>query len=211
MPLDSLPTFVAATALLALAPGPDNIFVLTQSALHGRKSGIFIVLGLCTGLIVHTLAVASGVAVLLKTSAVAFTALKMLGAVYLAYLAYAALFKSKVSDLRSSSASSAVQRGKLYKRGIIMSISNPKLTIFFLAFLPQFASIEHGSLAPQLLFLGGVFIIISLLMFTAFAITAASLGNWLRSSPRSQLYLNRLAGVVFAGLALKLVTTSQQA
>ena len=88
MPLESIAAFIVASALLSIAPGPDNIFVLTQSALYGKKSGIFVTLGLCTGLIVHTTAVAFGIAAIFQTSVVAFTILKVLGALYLAYLAW---------------------------------------------------------------------------------------------------------------------------
>jgi threonine/homoserine/homoserine lactone efflux protein len=98
--------------------------------------------------------------------------------------------------------------GALYRRGIIMSSTNPKVTIFFLAFLPQFASAEHGPIAPQIFILGTVFILIALVIFCTIALAAGSLGNWLNNSPKAQVYLNRIAGTVFAALALKLVTTS---
>jgi threonine/homoserine/homoserine lactone efflux protein len=206
MPVESVVTFIAASALLSIAPGPDNIFVLMQSALYGRKSGVLVTLGLCTGLIVHTTAVALGIAAIFQTSVVAFTVLKIAGALYLLYLAFqaftasAAQLEGHSSTLRSSSA--------LYRRGIIMNITNPKVSIFFLAFLPQFASPESGALAPQIFLLGAIFIGIALVIFSAIAVLAGTLGGWLNSSPKAQVYLNRLAGTVFAGLALKLATSS---
>lgn len=206
IPIESTVAFVIASALLSIAPGPDNIFVLTQSALYGKKSGVLVTLGLCTGLIVHTTAVAFGVAVIFQNSIVAFTVLKVAGAMYLAYLAWQAFRASAKSldapgsNLRSNSA--------LYRRGIIMNITNPKVSIFFLAFLPQFASPEHGPLAPQIFFLGGVFICVALVIFSAIALLAGALGGWLHNSAKAQLYLNRIAGTVFAGLALKLATAS---
>jgi threonine/homoserine/homoserine lactone efflux protein len=206
MPVESVVTFIAASALLSIAPGPDNIFVLMQSALYGRKSGVLVTLGLCTGLIVHTTAVALGIAAIFQTSVVAFTVLKIAGALYLLYLAFqaftasAAQLEGHSSTLRSSSA--------LYRRGIIMNITNPKVSIFFLAFLPQFASPENGALAPQIFLLGAIFIGIALVIFSAIAVLAGTLGGWLNSSPKAQVYLNRLAGTVFAGLALKLATSS---
>ena len=208
MPVEAIVTFVIASALLGIAPGPDNIFVLTQSALYGKKAGVLVTLGLCTGLIVHTTAVAFGVAVIFQTSAVAFTTLKVIGAIYLLFLAWQAFRASKSclnvprSNLRSN--------GALYRRGIIMNITNPKVSIFFLAFLPQFASPENGPLAPQIFLLGGIFICVSLVVFNAIAVLAGALGNWLNNSPKAQVYLNRIAGAVFAGLALKLVTISAQ-
>jgi len=206
IPIESIVAFVIASALLSIAPGPDNIFVLTQSALYGKKSGVLVTLGLCTGLIVHTTAVAFGVSAIFQTSIVAFTVLKVAGAMYLAYLAWQAFRASAKSldalgsNLRSNSA--------LYRRGIIMNITNPKVSIFFLAFLPQFASPEHGPLAPQIFLLGGVFICVALVIFSAIALLAGTLGVWLHNSPKAQVYLNRIAGTVFAGLALKLSTAS---
>ena len=155
IPIESLLTFLFASALLSIAPGPDNIFVLTQSALYGRRSGLLITLGLCTGLIVHTSLVAFGVAVIFQTSAIAFTVLKIIGALYLLYLAWLA-FTAGTSDLES--ATSTQRSGiALYQRGILMNLSNPKVSIFFLAFLPQFASLENGALAPQIFTLGFLF------------------------------------------------------
>jgi threonine/homoserine/homoserine lactone efflux protein len=207
IPFETVSLFLAASVALALAPGPDNIFVLTQSALYGRSSGIMVTLGLCTGLLVHTTAVAVGVAVLFQTSALAFNALKFLGAAYLLYLAWQA-FRAGASDLASSSATGRNFR-KLYVRGIVMNVTNPKVAIFFLAFLPQFAEPENGSLTLQLLAFGGLFIIAAFLTFGAISWGAGSLGEWLRRSDRAQRIMNRVAGTVFIGLALKLVTTER--
>ena len=204
MPFESIVAFVVASALLSIAPGPDNIFVLTQSALYGRKSGVLVTIGLCTGLIVHTTAVALGVAAIFQTSVVAFTVLKVVGAMYLTYLAWQA-FRASVKNL-DAPGSNLRSHGALYRRGIIMNITNPKVSIFFLAFLPQFASPENGPLAPQIFLLGGVFICVAFVVFGAIALLAGVLGGWLHRSPRAQVHLNRIAGTVFAGLALKLVT-----
>ena len=203
IPIESLVTFVFASALLSIAPGPDNIFVLTQSALYGRWSGLLITLGLCTGLIVHTSLVAFGVAVIFQTSAIAFTVLKIIGALYLLYLAWLA-FTAGTSDLES--ATSTQRSGiALYQRGILMNLSNPKVSIFFLDFLPQFASLENGALAPQIFTLGFLFIVVALIIFGTIAMLAGTLGAWLRKSSKTQVYLNRLAGTVFVALALNLL------
>jgi len=206
IPLESITVFVIASALLSIAPGPDNIFVLTQSALYGKKSGVLVTLGLCTGLIFHTTAVAFGVAAIFHTSIVALTVLKVIGALYLAYLAWQAFLASSRS--LQSRGSNLRSNGALYFRGIVMNITNPKVSIFFLAFLPQFVSPDHGPLASQIFLLGGVFICVALVIFSAIAVLAGALGAWLHNSPKAQVYLNRIAGAVFAGLALKLVTES---
>jgi len=207
IPAATLSTFFAAAVLLALAPGPDNIFVLTQSALRGRGAGLIVTLGLCTGLVGHSLAVALGVAVIFQTSALAFTLLKLLGAGYLACLAWQA-FRAPASSIVAAGGGE-ISRWRLYRRGILMNITNPKVSIFFLAFLPQFADPQRGPVALQILLLGGAFIVATVLVFGAIALLAGTLGQWLNRSAATQLLLNRLAGTVFAGLALKLATTTR--
>lgn len=208
MPVEAFTTFTLASALLSLAPGPDNIFVLTQSALYGRRAGILITLGLCTGLIVHTTAVAVGVAAIFAVSATAFILLKLVGAGYLLYLAWCA-FRASASNLENSPASTLPNATALYRRGIIMNIANPKVAIFFLAFLPQFADPAAGNMPGQLFLLGGIFIVVALVIFVAIAAMAGFIADWLKGSPRAQLTLNRLAGLVFTGLALRLATATR--
>lgn len=204
IPSETMTAFFAASLLLALVPGPDNLFVLTQSALSGKGAGLVVMLGLCTGLIVHTVAVALGVAVIFQTSAVAFSILKMFGAAYLLYLAWQA-FQTSTNNLYKEK-SSEPRFGELYRRGIIMNITNPKVSIFFLAFLPQFTDPSCGAISLQMMFLGGVFIISTVLIFGGVALLAGTLGDWLNRSDRAQKYMNKLAGTVFISLALKLAT-----
>ncbi len=135
MSIETIVTFIFASSLLGIAPGPDNIFVLTQSALYGKKSGFFVTLGLCTGLIFHTAAVALGVAALLQASPLAFDVLKYLGAVYLLYLAWQAFKSQPVAAV--SETGSDISYKALYIRGVVMNITNPKVSIFFLAFMPR--------------------------------------------------------------------------
>lgn len=204
---ESLITFITASILLGLAPGPDNIFVLTQSALHGRSAGIVVMLGLCTGLIMHSIAVAFGVAVIFQTSAIAFSVLKFIGAGYLVYLAWQA-FRASVEKIQDKP-DEEVKLWKLYCRGIVMNITNPKVSIFFMAFLPQFADPAKGSLSLQILILGGLFILSTILVFGSIALLAGTLGQWLNRSEHAQKILHRIAGTVFLGLALKLATTKR--
>lgn len=204
---DIVLAFFLASVLLGLSPGPDNIFVLTQSTLHGRGAGLMVTLGLCTGLIVHSLAVAFGAAALFQSSELAFSALKLAGAAYLLYLAWGA-FRAPPASL-SSDPVSLPGRLALYRRGIIMNITNPKVSIFFLAFLPQFADPARGPVALQILLLGGLFILATLMVFGAVAIAAGQLRGWLLTSQRVQLWINRLAAAVFVGLALRLATTQR--
>lgn len=201
IPVSTALVFLGASAALALAPGPDNIFVLTQSALRGRWAGLIVTLGLCTGLVVHSVAVALGVAALLRESETAFTVLKTLGAVYLLYLAWGA-FRAGAPE--TPARGDSLGWGRLYVRGVIMNTTNPKVAIFFLAFLPQFADPTRGSMPLQLLLLGALFALSTVVVFGTIAWTAGSLGHRLRSSQRTQRLMNRLAALVFVGLALRL-------
>ena len=207
LPIETVLAFFTTSVVLGISPGPDNIFVLTQSALRGRLAGIFVTLGLCTGLIVHTLAVSFGVAAIFQTSAIAFTVLKFAGAAYLLYLAWQA-FRAPATGIRVGEGSGANGWG-LYRRGIIMNITNPKVSIFFLAFLPQFAEPARGSLTVQMMLLGGLFILATLLVFGGIALLAGTIGSRLGQSSKVELVMNRVAGTVFGALALKLATTER--
>ncbi|TYC63564.1 LysE family translocator [Rhodobacterales bacterium] len=202
IPTDVLTLFFMTALALGAAPGPDNLFVLTQSALHGKVAGLLVTLGLCTGLLVHTIAVALGIAAIFKTSEIAFTLLKFAGAAFLVYLA--------VQSFRAGRADMVSRRQErlgafaLYRRGIIMNVTNPKVAIFFLALLPQFADPARGSVPLQILMLGGLFILATVIVFGAVALAAGELGEVMKRSPTIQIWLNRIAGMVFLGLAVRL-------
>jgi threonine/homoserine/homoserine lactone efflux protein len=203
----SLAVFFATALLLGISPGPDNLFVLAQSLVGGRRAGFMITLGLCTGLLVHTTAVALGVAAVIKTSSVAFMALKMAGAGYLLYLAWRAFHAAGIKTAQA--AGDRLTSIQLYRRGIIMNVTNPKVTMFFLAFLPQFINPDSGPVFPQVLLLGAAFVVATLIVFNTVALLAGWIGERLSRSTAAQAWLNRLAGMLFAGLAIKLLLTRQ--
>lgn len=205
--LDTTLTFFGLSVLLGLSPGPDNVFVLMQSATHGRKAGLLVTLGLCTGLLGHTAAVALGLAAVLAASATAFMALKLAGAAYLLYLAWGA-FRAPVGPIAEGTVPD-LKPWRMYGRGVIMNLSNPKVGIFFLAFLPQFVQPNAGPVALQVAWLGGVFMLATLLVFGGFAWFAGLVGGLFKRSTRAQRGLNWLAGTVFVALAGKLVLSSQ--
>jgi threonine/homoserine/homoserine lactone efflux protein len=201
-------TFLLASALLSIAPGPDNLFVMTQSALYGRKAGILITLGLCTGLIVHTTLVALGVAAIFMVSTLAFVVLKLAGAAYLLFLAWQLWRAAALPAGRRQP--TVLTSQQLYLRGILMNISNPKVAIFFLAFLPQFADPGAALAMPlQLLTLGLSFIGVALVIFVFIALIAGNLAGWLKAQGRAQVLMNRAAALVFIGLALRLAVSSR--
>jgi threonine/homoserine/homoserine lactone efflux protein len=203
--IHTLTTFFGIAVLLALSPGPDNLFVLMQSALWGRSAGLVVVLGLCTGLLGHTAAVAVGLAAVFAASPLAFALLKWAGAGYLAYLAWQA-FRAP-GETAHGAPPPRLRPSALYARGIVMNLTNPKVLLFFLAFLPQFATPGAGPVGAQIVVLGGVFMLATLLVFGAIACFSGAAGTMLRRSSRARRILNICAGLVFAGLALRLATS----
>ena len=210
--LETLIAFFGVAVILALTPGPDNIFVLLQSAQRGWRAGLAVVVGLCAGILVHTAAVALGLVALFAASAVAFTVLKFCGAAYLAYLAWGALRAPATASSQDDApppAASPVSLWRMAGRGVVMNLTNPKVLVFFLAFLPQFADPALGGVAPQLMVLGMVFMLATLLVFGAIACFSGVFGTLLQRSARAQTVLNRVAGLVFLGLAVRLATVDR--
>ncbi|MBX3632512.1 MAG: threonine transporter RhtB [Acidovorax sp. SCN 68-22] len=212
--LDTLLAFFGVSLLLGITPGPDNLFVLVQSAQRGWRAGMAVVVGLCVGLVFHTAAVALGLAALFAASATAFSVLKYLGAAYLAWLAWQSLRPRGEAPAAQDGAGPEVAAGSAWRmvgRGMVMNLTNPKVLIFFLAFLPQFADPARGSVAPQIMLLGVVFMVATLLVFGAIAVFSGAFGTLLLRSERAQRWLNRAAGLVFLGLAVRLATVSRSA
>ncbi len=205
--LDTLLAFFGISLVLGITPGPDNVFVLLQSAMRGPRAGMIVVLGLCTGLLVHTAAVALGLATLFAASATAFVALRICGALYLAWLAWQA-FRA-APGTAASTGTEAASGWRMYARGVVMNLSNPKVVIFFLAFLPQFVAPQRGQIAMQIGVLGLLFIVATLIVFGAIALASGWFGTVLLRSPRAQRVLNWFAGLVFLGLAVRLATSQR--
>ncbi len=207
LPLEVLLSFFAAAIALALAPGPDNLFVLTQSLQHGRAAGWCITLGLCSGLVLHTSAVALGLAAVLQKTPLALNVIQSVGALYLLYLARST-WRAKEQALHSAS-ETGVRFGALYRRGVFMNATNPKVALFFLAFLPQFTDPMRGALSVQMGLLGFVFITATLLVFGGIALLAGTVGAWLARTPHAQRTIHRIAACVFGALALRLLFTME--
>lgn len=194
--------FFAAALILGIAPGPDNIFVLTQSALFGGRAGLATTFGLVSGLSIHTLAVAVGVATLLRASTFAFTMLKIFGAGYLCWLAWLSLR----AGASSANSSKRVFPGylALYRRGVIMNVTNPKVMLFFLAFLPQFCRPGAGPYWLQIIYFGALFMIATITVFCPIACMGGRLAIWFNKSAKAQILLHRVAAAIFLALALML-------
>ena len=198
-------TFFSLALLLGVTPGPDNLFVLVQSATGGRRAGFAVVAGLMLGVMVHTLAVALGLAAVFATSATAFTVLKLLGAAYLLYLAWGAWRAPAM--LVASDAGAPTHPPpwpRLMARGVVMNLTNPKVVLFFLALLPQFVQPGQGPVAGQIVWFGALFILAASVVFGAVVLAADALRARLARSARAQRGLNRAAALVFVGLAARL-------
>ena len=198
--VESLLSFSLATIILALSPGPDNIYVLTQSLANGVKSGVATTAGLISGCIVHTTLLAFGVSALLTASEGVFYGIKVFGALYLIYLA----FKVFRSDSAISFSENAPKKSgwSLFKQGVIMNLLNPKVMIFFLAFFPVFLWNEQEGTVSQFYILGVVFMLVSFIVFSGLAILAGSISGILMKYKRIGVVLKWLQIVVFLGIAI---------
>jgi threonine/homoserine/homoserine lactone efflux protein len=194
-------SFVFATSILAISPGPDNIFVLTQSIVNGRKFGLATVFGLMTGCLIHTTLVAFGVSAIIKENENIFFSIKLLGASYLLYLA----FKVYRSDAEITLSTENVQkktRLELFKKGFLMNVLNPKVTIFFLAFFPQFLFSKSLSTVIQFYILGLLFILVSFIAFGSFAILGGKIADFLSQHKKTGFYLKWAQIIVFVAIAV---------
>ena len=198
---ETIIAFVTASVVLSLVPGPDNIFVMSHSALKGWRIGFYTTLGLCTGLIGHTILVAIGVSVIFQTSAIAFNGLKIIGAFYLLYLAWLSV-QNKELNLGGTDKDSTNR--SYYLTGVIMNLTNPKVALFFLVFLPQFVNTSNENVSIQIFLLGLLFILSALCVFTSIAYLASFLEDILKKSKTVNKNLNILAALIYFALAINL-------
>lgn len=201
MQYDTLLLFVVATSALAISPGPDNIYVLMQSITNGRKYGIATVCGLITGCLVHTTLVAFGVSAIIKENDTLFFIIKLLGALYLLYLAYK-VFKSDAKVTLSNDNVSKKSMWQLFKQGFIMNVLNPKVSLFFLAFFPAYLFSQTLSAVTQFYILGLLFMATSFVIFSTIAILAGFISDYLKRNQNIGLVLKWLQIVVFVGIAI---------
>jgi len=194
-------SFIGATSLLAISPGPDNIFVLVQSVANGVKYGLATVFGLISGCLVHTSLVALGVSALIKENEQVFLGLKFFGAAYLIYLAYK-VFRSPAELSLTFDRKVKKNTVQLFKQGFIMNVLNPKVSIFFLAFFPAFLFSDTLSNVSQFFILGFIFMGVSLLIFSMLALLAGSIFKSILQHPQVGQFLKWLQIIVFVGIAL---------
>ena len=198
----SLVLFLTASLVVIVAPGPDNILVLTRGVAQGRGAALVSAAGASLGLVVHSVFAAAGLSALLAQSALAFSVVKYVGAAYLIYLGVRALVDREGFALTRGEAPMGL--GKVFAQAVASNVLNPKIAVFFLAYLPQFADPATGRTAIQLLAFGLTFALLTLAVFSALAVFSGTIGSWLRSRPKLAGGLGWLTGAVLISLGLRL-------
>lgn len=208
MNYDILTTFIIASAALAIAPGPDNIYVLMQSIVNGKKYGLATVGGLVSGCLVHTTLLAFGVSAIIKESDRIFFIIKLFGAIYLFYLAYK-VFRSEGQLQLSEGEVPKKGLGQLFKQGFIMNVLNPKVTIFFLAFFPGF--LFSNTLSPLIQFyvLGLIFMLVAFFIFGLIALLSGSISNYIKGHTNLGFFLKWLQISVYIGIGLYILLSNK--
>lgn len=197
--------FLVAAVLVTLSPGPDNLMVLSLGAARGRRQGMVFGLGCALGCLSHTVLAAMGISALLAASPTAFTALKLAGGAYLIWLGWQAWHSRGSAPDACALPQAPPALGRLFAKGLLANAINPKVVLFFLAFLPQFVISSRGQVAWQTLQLGLLFTAQAAVVFGLLGYFAGYAGRWLTTSRRRSRWLDRVAGSIFALLGLKLM------
>jgi threonine/homoserine/homoserine lactone efflux protein len=202
--VNNLPLFLASCVALNVMPGPDTIYIVTRSVAQGRRAGLLSSWGLCTGALLHTFAAALGLSAVLAASAQAFTLVKYAGALYLMYLGVKTFFDTSGPLDLDTKPRAPASGGKIFLQGVVVDLLNPKVALFFLAFLPQFIDQRAPGKFGTFVSLGVILIMFSLVWEGIVAIASAELAGYLTSNSSLSKRLNRVAGTLFFGLGLKL-------
>lgn len=196
--------FMTAAVTLLLIPGPAVVYIVATSVEHGRLIGIASVVGVAVGGITHVVGAAIGLSAVLVQSATAFTAIKLFGAAYLVWLGVQRLVRPSTTDLHAPSPSRRVTPARAFRQGVVVNVLNPKVALFFLAFLPQFVDAQRGSVALQIVVLGSLFNISGTIVNIAVAYLASSAGRWIGTKGPGEKVFRWLTASVFIGLGLRL-------
>jgi len=200
--MPDIPIFLLSAILLTLAPGPDNLQVLIRGMTQGRIAALVATAGFVSGIVVHTGLAVFGVALIIRSTPVLFALLKYAGAAYLLYLGYKTL--RHPGFLMPADNGSKTVLGAIFRQCFLGNVLNPKVSLFFLSFLPQFLNVQAGQLEIQMLILGAIFMAQAFVIFGVLGWFSASLGVWLRKSERFGRWLNTAAGLMFVSIGLKL-------
>lgn len=193
--------FIAASAALTLAPGPDNVQVLARAISQGRGAGVTAALGFGAGCLFHTLLASLGVAAVLRSSPLAFDLVRIAGGLYLLWVGVQAL-RSKGAFSLNAGKPAAPMRA-IFRQSVLGNVMNPKVTLFFLVFLPQFVHPQAGRPELQMALLGLIFAVQTVVIFGALGLAAGAVGRWLQRRPGAAAWLTRLAGLTFLALGVR--------
>ena len=194
--------FLGASMLLTVAPGPDNIFVVTQGITRGKKAAVITAAGMCSGISVHTAGAALGISAIFYSSALAFSLVKFAGAAYLLFLAWKTIRERR--DIALTGNASPLSGVALFQRGFVMNVLNPKVALFFLAFLPQFVSPQSANVAREMILLGLIFMVQGIIIFTAIGLLSGVIGAYILKKPKLSRIFSWLTAGVFATLGIRL-------
>ncbi|MEW6759345.1 MAG: LysE family translocator [Pseudomonadota bacterium] len=197
--------FLTAAILITLSPGPDNMMVLGAGIAKGRARGIAFGLGCALGCLNHTLLAVIGVSALIAASPVAFTALKVVGGLYLIWMGLQALRSRGGAKVAAGVPDESARQ--LFIKGLVANAINPKVVLFFLSFLPQFVVASRGDANWQIAWLGLIFTAQAALLFGLLGYFSGTIGQWLNRTPRAGMWLDRIAGAIFVGLGLRLIVS----
>jgi len=201
MILPDIALFLAASALLAIAPGPDIVTVLARGISQGRRAGFAAALGFAAGCLFHTALAAVGVAALIRSSPVAFDVVRYAGAAYLVWIGIQAIRHREAFSMQAAGGGAGL--ATIFRQSVIGNALNPKVTLFFLSFLPQFVNESTGSVGVQMAILGVVFMAVTIVVFGAVALFSGWIGDRLRARPAIASRLNLFAGLAFIGLGIR--------
>ena len=199
--------FLSAAFAINISPGPDIIYIVSKTITQGRKIGFASSLGVCVGAFVYVVATALGLSAILETSLIAFSIVKYAGAAYLVYLGIKSLMsKGSTFDMPTEEKMSDTP-WQAFRQGVLVDILNPKVAVFFMAFLPQFVRPELGHTSAQLLMLGVIVILMAILVEFTIILTAAQTTTFFRKNRKFSIWLDRILGTVLIGLAVRLAFT----
>lgn len=211
--IDNYWGFILTGILLNITPGSDTMYIITRSVAQGNKAGLYSVLGIVSGILVHTILAALGLSIILANSPLAFMIVKYVGAAYLCYLGVKMLITKSVPVVTDGlpandklAQAKALDYKQIYKQGVLTNTFNPKVALFFLAFFPQFIDPNYAYSTLSFLILGLTFAVTGLLWCLCLALLASKFSKRLRENPAVEVILNRISGVVFIGLGVKLLT-----
>lgn len=195
--------FCLSAVILSVTPGPDTFYILGRTISQGKNSGIASVLGISTGVLIHTIAATIGLSTILATSALAFRIVKLVGAAYLIYLGITLIISSKDNNVLNKDSQPANGFWKIYRQGVITNVLNPKVALFFLSFLPQFIDPNQGR-AVSFLSLGVIYVFTCTVWYLIFAVFSSAVARTLQKNRLWIRTINKISGGIFIGLGLNL-------